>query len=257
MRAVVAGALLAIAACGRFGFGSLPPPSDGDPPPPDTGARDAAAGSSCAFELCDGFEGSALAAVWTPTATGVSIDDTIAHSGTQSLHLHTDAIAVNGGAGAYIAESATFASPNPSFYVRAFLRIAATPVDNVGMLVANQTTAMPSCDGLFLTSTGFTVFSQFSEKSMDTGFAPATDTWFCAVWNVVRATGPTGMESITGDIPTTTLSNVMTDASPALGQLDLGALFANSTDTSPQPAFDMWVDDVIVSDGPVTCSAEN
>lgn len=246
-------------ACGRFDFGARPSSSDGAvvvagsdaTPPPGDGSGS----SGCAFLLCDGFEAASLDPVWTPSASGVSLDATVARAGRQSLHVHTNALAVTDSAEAIVTETATFATPLAMFYVRAFVRTGALPANNLGVIEADQATAAPDGDGVFITSTGFTLFSQFSEQSMDSMYEPMVDAWTCAVWQVALATGSTGSEQLGGDIPATAMTGVITDGSPAIAQLELGIEFATSTDTSPQPAFDLWIDDVIVSATPVTCFA--
>jgi hypothetical protein len=45
-----------------------------------------------------------------------------------------------------------------------------------------------------------------------------------------------------------------TDGTPNLGNLIIGLQFASSNVTAPQPALDMWIDDVIVDHAAVTCA---
>ena len=85
------------------------------------------------------------------------------------------------------------------FYLRAFIRLGALPVDNLALIEAQQSTGATNGDGVFVTSTGLTLFSQFSEKSRDANFVPTVDAWTCVVWNVVRATDSSGSLTLAGD----------------------------------------------------------
>ncbi|HEY3807226.1 MAG TPA: hypothetical protein VGL61_31710 [Kofleriaceae bacterium] len=254
--AIVAGL---VAACGRLDFGARGR-HDGSVPAGD-GADDGAdalgdAAGAClpGYLLCDGFEKASLAPWWTSSGSGVALDATVAHRGTQSLHVHVDDVPANEGASAIVTETTTFvASSSTTFYVRAFARMSAIPDDNLGLIETDQTSGMPDGDGVFATSSGLTVFSQFSEKSRDAGFTPMDGAWTCLVWTVVRATDATGSLVLDGDA-TASLTNVQTDGNPPIDEMDVGIELAGPTDTVLQPAIDVWIDDVIVAASPLTCA---
>lgn len=265
MRGLVASMLVWIAACGRLGFGEQSSSGGGgnDGNRGDGGGNDDASdaggtngdagGCLASYALCDGFEATTLDPVWTPSGSGVSLDATVAHRGQQSLHLHSDALAINGAAEEIVTETTTFAMAQTTFYVRAFIRLSALPANNLGLIEAQQSTGDPSGDGLFVTSAGLTLYSQFSEKSHDANFIPADDAWTCTVWTVVRATDNSGSLDLGGDA-TDTITNVQTDGTPAIDEMGFGIQLATSTDTAAQPAMDVWFDDVIVANTPLTCS---
>jgi hypothetical protein len=252
-----------VAGCGRLGFGDRTSSDGGSTDRDGSANRDGdvsdaagpgsdAGGCLATYLLCDGFETATLDPVWTPSASGVSIDSTVAHRGQQSLHVHADAIAVDGAAEAIVTETASFATSPTTFYVRAFIRLSALPADNLGLIEAQQSTGDPSADGLFVTSAGLTLFSQFSEKSRDANFIPADNAWTCAVWSVVRATDTSGSLGLSGDA-TDTITNVQTDGTPSIDEMDFGIELAGPTDTLAQPAIDVWFDDVIVAASPLAC----
>lgn len=258
MRHYVAIVAALVAACGRLDFGARGA-HDGSIPASD-GAIDGAdalgdAAGEClpGYLLCDGFEKTTLAPWWTPSTAGVALDATVAHRGTQSLHLHVDDVPANEGANAIVTETTTFLAASTTIYVRAFARMSAIPDDHLGLIETDQTTAMPDGDGVFATSSGLTVFSQFSEASMDTGFTPMDGAWTCLVWTVVRATDATGSLALDGDA-TATLANVQTDGDPPIDEMELGIQLAGPTDMVLQPAIDVWIDDVIVAVSPLTCA---
>ena len=250
-------ALMLMAACGRFGFDGHT--SDAAANVSDVAMRDGAPGSD-AFEpeclstyaICDGFEGSSFDPVWT-ASSGATLDSTVAHRGMQSLHVHTDAIAENDGDDEGVIESSTFGSAAAPLYVRAFVRFAAVPVDHVGVIEAEQASGPdPMTDGVFDTTTGLVVYSQFTDTSDETMLQPTLDAWTCLVFEIVRANDNTGKLVLTGDY--TGELDTITDGMPLLGELQLGIAFANSTDTQPQPPYDLWIDDVIVAYTPVGCA---
>jgi len=75
------------------------------------------------------------------------------------------------------------------------------------------------------------------------------------VWKVVRATTATGtLEMSTDTFPTVTLANHITDSAPPIRDLAFGIGFAGSNVNDPQPAFDLWIDDLITDSAPVTCA---
>jgi hypothetical protein len=251
-----------VGACGRLEFGTR---AASDASAPATDAIDGASGDGddaggdaggclATYLLCDGFETPDLASWWTPSTTGVALDATVANRGAQSLHLHVDDVPVNGAGNAFVAEATTFAgSGAPTFYVRAFVRMSAIPDDNLGLIEANQSNMAPEGDGVFATSSGLTVFSQFANKSRDANFTPVDGAWTCLVWTVVRATDGTGSLALGGDA-TAALDAVQTDSNPAIDNMEFGIQLANSTDTVMQSAIDVWIDDVIVAATPLTCA---
>src|SRR5277367_3347261 len=98
MRQLSACMLVLAAACGRLDFGAHVSGDGGnggdggDDGDAASASNDGSAAASClaSYLLCDGFETAALASTWTVSPSGVSVDSTVAHRGTQSLHVHTD-----------------------------------------------------------------------------------------------------------------------------------------------------------------------
>ena len=46
----------------------------------------------------------------------------------------------------------------------------------------------------------------------------------------------------------------MTDGTPPLHDMDFGIGFAGTNVNGAQPAIDVWIDDVIVNNTPITCA---
>ena len=81
-----------------------------------------------------------------------------------------------------------------------------------------------------------------------------TGQWFCLVWKVTRNTGTSGLLDLSGDV-TVTLNNTKTDSTTLPVQyVVIGLGYSSTNNPVPQPAQDLWIDDVIVSGTAVTCA---
>jgi hypothetical protein len=99
-----------------------------------------------------------------------------------------------------------------------------------------------------------TVFSQFSDLSQSTNESPPTSTWFCVLWSVHRSTTNGGSLALAGDPPMITLSNTPTDGVPPISVVGFGIEFSRTTQMFDEPRIDVWIDDVIVANAPITCA---
>jgi hypothetical protein len=238
-------------ACGRLRFDGV-----GQGAPPDSAdaqGRDGADARFCAYQLCDDFEAPALASGWTPSATGVSLDSTVSHTGTSSVHFRTPFLGPNIGDTARLTETATIAL-GTSVYVRAFMRFGALPaVNNYGPILSVAENVGDFEDSVLLRATSLDIYNQWSDTAASNGAAPPLDTWLCVLWSVTRATTTTGAITLGGDLAPATLANVQTDG-PPLTWLVVGITFYAPEQPSSQPAIDLWVDDVLVSDAPLSCT---
>jgi hypothetical protein len=245
--------------CGRFGFersdedaGDSDAKGDGmlgDGPRADVAA-------ACAFDLCDGFETPTLdTSLWTVFGN-VTRDTSQFHRGAASMRMHVDARNVGQSGFSILSETRTFSTSPSTVWVRAWLRFASLPAGSNGMeLVALQ--AMSPDEGVyvFLNSGDLELYNQLTGASTSNGTTPPLDTWFCIVWKIVLSTTNTGSLDMTSDVvPGITMSNVQTDSSPRLQMLSFGAGFASGNVNVAQPAFDMWLDDVLVDTNALTCT---
>ena len=95
----IAFAAITSGGCGRFSFTEQDLPGDGRGSGidgdllPDDGDVDAPRYACVGSEICDSFE-SGLGVVWMTSTTGVTLDNTRAHRGTNSVRVHTDAFGV-------------------------------------------------------------------------------------------------------------------------------------------------------------------
>jgi len=253
----IAFATIASGGCGRFSFTEHDPPGDGrgsgidSNVMADDGDVDAPTYACSGNEVCDGFE-SGFGTVWT-TQGMVSIDTTRAHRGTQSVHVHSPAFAANTGSYHSIYETQTVASNINPFWVRGWLWLSALPAFDNGLELITAEAPSAAGDYVFVHADSTKVYSQYDAQIMSTSTLVPTGQWFCLIWKVTRNTGTSGSLELTGDV-TVSLPNAKTDSTANPMQVVVFGLGYSSTNVPvPQPAQDLWIDDVIVSATAVTC----
>ena len=256
----LARACVLLAGCGRFGFGALGA-GDGDARMGDA-MHDAAgdvggdATPAClaSYELCDGFEAGIDTQTWT-AQSGVTLDSTMAHRGTSSVHSHIAATAPGTQVYAMLYQTKTLPLGDPIVYVRAYFRLSALPATNNHMeAITVLQSAGGAGDYLFVQPDALYVYSQFSLAVMSNATLPPVGTWFCALWTLDRSTSSNGSITLAGDEPGTTLTSTQTDGVPSVDEMAFGIGFSANNVKTTQPALDVWVDDIIVTNTPVTCA---
>lgn len=257
MRAAWSIALVAAAGCGRFGFTEAIP-GDGavDTDGPGDGATGDAQDAACSqlFDICDGFESGVNTALWT-LATGATLDTTFAHRGSASIRIHTPAFNANENSYTSIFESQTLASGVQTFWVRAWFYLSALPAGGNGMELITAERPGNEGDYVFLFRDRTSVYAQYSGATREVMQPAPVATWFCAVFKVVRDTASAGSLDLGGDLPAMNLDSTQTDSATQPMQIvTLGAGFAGPNVLDAQPAFDLWIDDVIIHRASVTCS---
>lgn len=195
-------------------------------------------------------------AQWLPFGA-TALDITFSHSGSQSVHVHLAALpaATQGGSGIDVNRS--FVTGPATVWIRAWVRLASLPASTNAMeLISFVQTGAPNLgDEVFLRAADTQLYHQWNADSGSAGVAPPLNTWFCLVWKVVRATNTTGGSFLTSDVvPAVSLPNTVTDGTPAMDTLSLGAFFSATNVDVDQPAIDLWIDDVIISDTAVGCA---
>jgi hypothetical protein len=260
-------AACALAGCGRYAF-------DDRSDAAVTGGHDAAiadasdaaampdafdeAAACSGFALCDSFEGSSFAPVWM-LPSGVTLDATHAHRGLQSAHSHMPALATGQMGVAQLGESRTLGGTTvpATFYVRAWFFLAALPAGNNRLEIISVVSDVASATGdyMFVHSDDTVIYTQEDALDDRAGGPPPTNTWFCAVFRVTRGTNGTGSLALTSDvIPALSSPAATTDSlATPIRQIWLGMELAGTNVFDPQPALDLWVDDVIVDTRPLTC----
>lgn len=264
-------ATCALAGCGRYAFdGKLDAAGSDAAAPHDAAPHDAAdamlgpdafneAAACAGFALCDSFEGSGFSQIWT-TDPGVTLDSTRAHRGLQSAHAQIPALATGVTGFSEIDETKTLsgASVPPTFYVRAWFFLSGLPAGNNRMEAISIVSATPSSIGdyTFIHSNDTVIYTQADALNALAGVPPPTNTWFCVVFQVTRGTTSNGSLALTSDVvPSLALSDAITDSDATpIQHIGFGIGFAGTNVFNPQPALDLWIDDVIVDTQPLTCA---
>ena len=246
--------LVALAGCGRFGFGDERADGALGDGAGDIATSDASPACSPTFDLCDGFEGTSIDTTTWLIDPMTTLDSTRAHRGKSSVHVHTPAFPASTNSYISIGETKTLAGPT-TFWVRGWFWLAALPAAGNGMELITAERSGSGGDFVFVFSASTHIYTQFGDASWQ-GPAPVpVGSWFCLVFKVVRSTTTTGALELSGDVPMLSLPNVITDsATTPIDIITLGMGFATGNTPSPQPALDLWIDDVIVDDAPLTCA---
>jgi hypothetical protein len=244
------------AGCGRFGFGAevdaghLGSGGGSDGGGSAMGSDGGAVQPSCeGFDLCDQFDDATLKPIWT--AYGDVSHSTIAHRGTGSLHFAMPAIAAGHMGGALISETQTFAAGTAPFWLRVWVRFGAhTDVqNNLELLSADQSTSGGLADYLFAEADSTDLYSQFDNHISQLPVPIPLNTWTCLIWRVAPDNGEM---SLNGDLGSSSFSGV-TNGTPPLSVIEIGPNLSATNVTVDQPAFEVWIDDVIVNHAAVTC----
>lgn len=254
---VVALGFLCLAACGRVDFALLSDgATDGDAA---TGEEDGAPGDAATactgFDLCESFE-AAVGAAWT-VEPGVAIDNTVFHRGQRSARMHMPALATGQSGSARMSETATLTPTPPETWVRAYFFVNALPAasNRLEMVSLEHDGGGGAAEYLFSRDTSFEMYLEPSGTTSATAQAPVGE-WFCVVFHVVFSTTSGGsLELISDRIPYVMIGAMKTNDSVApIDTIGVGPYFAGPNVLASQPAFDVWVDDVIVHHAPVTCA---
>jgi hypothetical protein len=151
----------------------------------------------------------------------------------------------------------TLASAVETFWVRGWFLMTDLPAgaNAMELLSAEQTTSPRDGLYVFVRSDRTSLFNQFDGASASHTTPVPVGTWFCLVWRVSRATMATGVLSLSGTAvePAIMLTDTTTDSAPPVLGLSFGIHLPGIHVGVPQPALDVWIDDVIVHSGPVTC----
>jgi hypothetical protein len=258
--------LVAVAGCGRFGFGGETADSAivdgvisdgvivGDDGATDAVMGDAAPACLASYNLCDGFEGTSFdTTTWTVDSM-ITLDATRAHRGSKSAHVHTPASAANTSNYQTLNETKTVPG-STTFWLRGWFWLSALPATGNGMELVSAEQSGVGGDYVFVFSDSTHVYTQFGNASQTSPTTVPIGSWFCVIWKVVRSTTTTGALELSGDAPLLSLPNVKTDSATApMNVITIGMGFASSNTPAAQPALDLWIDDVIVDDAPLTCA---
>jgi len=207
--------------------------------------------------LCDGFEGDVLAyPPWLVVAHAgaVDIDRLRAYRGLRSIRFHTDPMpdTVEPRRHTELTEVDTIP---PSLVALRFFVYLPSPTPVAGWRLASMLDrADPNVGAmLFVTPEGrFDLVGAAGDEHLSSTTLPL-DRWACLEWRLTR--GPTGGSRLFLDgqeIPDLTLTNTRVEPPAGVGLLGVGLAFFGNANL--QPAYDLWVDELIVDPAPIGCS---
>jgi hypothetical protein len=149
----------------------------------------------------------------------------------------------------------TFAKMTGSeLWVRAWMYIPAAPVaNNLMRLMAVEQTVLPYDGmGVFL---GADKLQQESYEgghvATSAGSAPMLNRWLCFEWKVTLSATSGALELSVDGLSQVPPVMGQTQPTPPVGQVAIGAYLFQQPQL--QPAFDLYVDDVIIDDKPIGC----
>ena len=246
---------LSCTACGRFGFGADPDAgghgSDVGSAASDAG-HDGTTGPSCAgFDICDQFEDPVLSSVWD--TFGDVTHATLAHRGSGAVHFAVPAVAAGGMGGALIRDTMTLAGGTaPEFWLRIWVRFGAhADVQNhLELLSADEFTGGGLGDYVFAEADVTALYSQFDNMTAELPIAIPLNTWTCLIWHVQPNAGTM---TLNGDLGSSSYSGML-NGSPPITVIDIGPNLDPTNVAVDQPAFEVWLDDVIIHHAAVTCA---
>jgi hypothetical protein len=231
----------------------------------DAGAAgEAGAGCGCASVtgavVCEDFEASP-SAIWSALGDGPTPDPTRAHCGAASIHLHAPALKVGDAFVSALTQSATFADPRLTggFFARAwvYLPTASKIADNnyVSLIEARQAADPYLGVGAQVGPNGAALSDWTTAPAgyASTAGAVPRDQWTCIEWQVAysAAAGATKLWLGGASDPAASLEATNTQPSPPYAAMLVGLYYGPIA--TPQPAFDLWLDDLVISGERVGC----
>jgi hypothetical protein len=241
------------AACGRLDF---TPMTDASARVADGIEGDTSVASCEGFDICEDFE-DAIDPLWL-VDPGLSLDSSIAHRGGQSARMHLAALPPDTDGAARIYETVTLAPVPTEVWIRAWVRMGALPAsgNDMELIAIEHNGGGPAGDYVFARADTVLIYANAQGTVSATGMPFALDTWTCLVFHVVFSTTVGGSLALDiDDVPALVLPSTITDDSGfPVDMLGIGPHFASTNIPNPQPALDVWIDDVIVHSSSVTCS---
>jgi hypothetical protein len=215
---------------------------------------------SHAVLLCDDFEAGAIDTTTWSDDGNEKLDAVHVHRGAQALHATNPAVVLNTGmAGAELVERKTFATmTGNTLYVRIWAFVPTAPVsgNDERLFAVQQDGAQYYGMGAFFTATDVTLDDWYAGLTASSTTPPTYGQWACYRSQIVidpisGSFALTGVNTPSVTIPSPAPTQIAPGTAP-LGQVAIGPYTQHPP--NPQPAFDMWIDDVIIDDHPVDCS---
>jgi hypothetical protein len=206
------------------------------------------------YKLCDGFEAATISSAnWNQDTNGgtFTIDTGFAYRGNQSLHIHNNGSA-NAGANPFTNLTNFSAFPlSGTAYARAFFYF---PPSYPGAFNQVLNFANGSGDGAaFATKNGHPVLNDYTAPTAynESATTIPTGKWVCLSLSIAQgaSTGTAKLFVDDVEVADVTATGVGT---PTMSHIYIGVDWVNNP--ASFPANDVWVDEVIINDSPVTCA---
>jgi hypothetical protein len=233
-------------------------PAVAGPCTPDLGGTMPGGKSSCdghSYLLCDGFDAPALDPAWMSRDVGsgaAELDSIHPTRGSGELHLHVDALPVSASPVSVAVRRIHNFSPTDTLYVRVFVFLDGTTA-NGGSTVL-ELNNNNNDDLAIYTSSGMWLTGQVSSTNQLSQTLVPAGRWTCLVWTVesgAAAGGPGQRLLLSVDGMQVTDVMVPTQGSGVPSEIQL----ALTADQMPGDlARDLWFDDLVISNTPVSCS---
>lgn len=244
--------LVAVAGCGRLGFGDTRSDAglDGD------GVAIVTRCTGTTSLICDGFEDVA-SSPWTviTSAGGATLDSTRAHLGTSSMHVHINSITgatVNPHALLHSSQGLAGGAITGMVYARVWIYIASphatTEFDQLVNFadVPGSGISVGTRNGV-LANNDYTD-GQYAEST--TAILPV-DRWTCLQFEMPSGIAGTTRVAV-DDNAITDITLSKSTVQPAPDHVYIGLEWVGTV--SSLPAIDAWLDEIIVDSKPTTCA---
>jgi hypothetical protein len=208
-------------------------------------------------QLCEAFEGS-LSSAWSIHSSNgtVSYDTAKAYRGNSSLHFHGEDVPANTSVDLRISETETFAPAPTDVFARAWFYLSATPANAAELFSVIESPSPYDGDTVLIANTGFFTTGDSVKNGAYTKSTTAAplNQWFCVTFEVHVATDDTGLTAVGLNDTKIVALQVNQPTEPTdnpLGALSAG--FEVYNPTAESIAFDVWMDELIVNNTPVSC----
>jgi hypothetical protein len=226
------------------------------------GALDGPSGCGCAHAggiVCEDFEAPSPSATWQPFGTPPVRDTSQRHCGQASLHVRTPAFAANDTTFAGLLETQTFSDGTLAggFYARAWVYVPSASTIATGNYFSLLETRQDTDPFLGVAAQIHASRSTISDWTVTPAAGAETtapfprDAWTCVEWQVTYGATNGSSTLWIGGAPAAVLSGTNTQPTPAYGAFLLGIYFQSE---SAQPAFDIWIDDVVLDAHQIGCA---
>jgi hypothetical protein len=205
--------------------------------------------------ICDSFEAPLLdTSTWFEATAGgtVTIDSVHVNSGERALHLHVNPVAQGEFGHAFIGEG-TLSATADQLYARGYFYFPELSSMSFNLMGYGQgSDPFAALDVLVAPAGNLQLFQSVSgQTQLDLGATPPIGEWFCVEWLVRFEPDERVRLWFENDESTDFDPAQPTVSDPRMQFFQVGPLFYYPP--SNLPAFDMWVDDVVVDSSPIGC----